>query len=195
MENRLSMFELTIRNTKMVAHYLATAVILAMISVSAAALAQEAREPVSPATLSPFCRVFAFEDAKDKPKLLHAKCPGGGLVLGRATAFEAVSNEELKATLVDAYLGTSRRVLLLTVQDDGKGFAEDLTGQIARTAGRGPMSNIDGVELDFKQFALTGDIGVRGRPEDRGRAKGDKIGVAQQIALARNRSGAGSSSR
>jgi hypothetical protein len=109
------------------------------------------------------------------------------ILLGPVTSFEVIHSEALQATLIDARLGDERKVLLLTLQEGGQALVENLNGQIARAAGRGPMSQIDGIELDFKQFAATGNIAVRGQPQDRPRARADKIGLGQQIALERGR--------
>ena len=131
------------------------------------------------------CFVFAVDEAKSVPRQLRAICQGVVLLLGPVTKFYAVTSEVLQATLVDAHLGDVRRVLLLTAQDDGQPLVEDLSGQIAVAAGRGPMTSIDRIELDFEEFAKTGDIGVRGQAEDRTAAKADRINLGEQIAFER----------
>lgn len=133
------------------------------------------------------CWVVAVQDSKDQPQQLRAVCNNRVLFLGPVTSFQAVENQALKAELIDAHFGNERRVWLLTIQNDGQTLQEDLTGQIARTAGRGPMSRIDGIDLDLTAFADSGQIGVVGRPEDRARAKSDRIALADQIALERVR--------
>ena len=131
--------------------------------------------------------VFTLHDAKDQPQQLRALCKNRVLFLGLVTTFEAIENQALKAELIDAHLGSERRIWLLTIQDDGQVLQEDLTGQIALTAGRGPRPMIDGIALDFSNFAQTGEVGIQARPEDRARAKADKIALADQIALERVR--------
>lgn len=176
--------------TKFVRFYRPLIATAGVLALSVPALAQEqATSKPNPQPLPNVCRLFSFQDAKEGPRLLHANCPKGGLVLGRVTSFEAIANESLMATLVDARNGASRRVVLLVVQDDGKTLVEDLGGQIALAAGRGPTSDIEGVDLDFKQFAQTGELGVLGRSEDRGRFKADRISAGQDIALLKARSG------
>jgi hypothetical protein len=135
------------------------------------------------------CHVFAISGEQGQPSELRASCQGRGLMLGRATGFEAIVNEALQATLIDIRLGTERRVLLLTVQPDGTPLVEDLGGQLALAAGRGPMAELDGVELNLHAFAATGEIGVRGRPEDRGSRKADRVSLGPQIAAERSRRG------
>jgi hypothetical protein len=148
--------------------------------------AQELISPQDRAAIKT-CRIVAVQELKDKPRQLHAVCRGIALRLGPVSEFESINNEALQATLIDAHIGSSRRVLLVTLQDVGRPLLEDLTGQIAFAAGRGPSSNIDGVELDFKQFATIGEIGVRGRAADDGRGKADRISVGPQIARERAR--------
>lgn len=132
---------------------------------------------------SQLCRVSAVEGPAGPVQDLRASCGGRGLILGRITSFEAIPNEGLHATLVDARLGSERRVLLLSIKEDGQPLVEDLTGQVALAAGRGPMSGIDGVELDLSGFGQAGQIGVIGRPEDTGPARSSTLNLGQQIAL------------
>lgn len=142
---------------------------------------------VLPLPDSKVCAVFAVQDSKERPQQLRAVCKGRVFFLGPVTTFQAVANEGLNAELIEARFDSERRVWLLTVQEDGRTLQEDLTGQIARAAGRGPMSGIEGIELDFKQFAQTGEVGVRERPADRARTRADKIELSQQVNFERAR--------
>lgn len=139
------------------------------------------------------CRVAAAESPAGDPRPLFATCQGKGLMLGSVSSFEAIDSEAIGATLVDLRRGTERRVLLISAQPDGTPLAEDVTGQIALAAGRGPMSGIDGIELDLKAFARTGEIGVKGGMQDTGRDKADRINLGQQVAAERSRMGGASS--
>lgn len=136
---------------------------------------------------SELCQVFAVEVSDDAPKELRAFCQGRLLMLGSVTAFEATPNETLKATLIDARLGSDRRVLLVAPQDDGTTLVEDLTGQIALEAGHGPMSAIDEVALDLTAFGQTGEIGVQSQAQDRSVARAGRISLTPQIAAERAR--------
>lgn len=158
-----------------------------MALAASPAAAQEAPPVVADDATSP-CRVAAIDGGERRPRELRASCREYGLMLGPVSEYQVIASESLEATLVDARLGGDRRVLLLSIQMDGQPpLIEDLTGQIARAAGRGPMSAIDGVELDFKSFAQAGTIGVRGRPEDVGEARADTINLSEQIARERSR--------
>jgi hypothetical protein len=128
----------------------------------------------------------AKEERRDVNQL-YARCGGKGVLLGFATSFEAFANDPFRATLVDVRTRAERHILLLTLQDDGFTLIEDLTGQIARAAGRGPFSNIDGIALDFKQFTRSGDLGVLAASEDRGRARSDHISIGEQVVAERAR--------
>jgi len=159
------------------------------LTLTATPVAAQRTPPPSTEPPGQLCRVYSVPGAEGQPQELRAYCRGRAMMLGPASTFEAITNEALQATLVDVRFGSERRVLLLSFRDDGLPLAEDLTGQIALAAGRGPASSIDGVELDVSGFARTGEVGVRGRPEDTGNAKSDHVNLGQQIALERGRGG------
>jgi hypothetical protein len=165
------------------------------IAPSQPSFAQERKLPMFEDPKGDLCVVFSVGAPPGKPqpeiKQLYAKCPDRTLILGQVTAFEAVVNEGLQATLVDAVLGEERRVLLLAAQKDRPTLVEDLNGQIARAAGRGPMSTIEGIALDLKRFAETGEIGVAGGLDERGRGGSGRVDVKGQVALERSRSSSG----
>lgn len=131
------------------------------------------------------CQVFAVDVGGGAPKELRAFCQGQVLMLGSVSSFEIMHNKSLKATLIEARNGVDRRVLLLAPQGDGTTLAEDLTGQIALEAGRGPMSSIDDVPIDLKAFPESGEIAVRSAPEDLGRKV--RISLGPQISAERAR--------
>jgi hypothetical protein len=157
------------------------------LAAAPAAAQQAAAVGAQGAASGKLCRIFASEPAQDQPRELVASCRGHGLLLGSATRFEAIDSEALQATLVDIQLGSERRILLLSFPEGDRPLVEDLSGQIALAAGRGPMSELAGVELDLKSFARGGEIRVQGRPEDTGRARTDRINLGQQVALERSR--------
>jgi hypothetical protein len=68
--------------------------------------------------------------------------------------------------------------LLLSQGADRLPLLEDISGQIALAAGRGPMSDIGDVTVNLKEFAGAGRISVH--PADRVEAGG---GEARQLAL------------
>lgn len=133
------------------------------------------------------CQVFAVSGTEDGAQELRADCNGQGVILGAVSQFTAITNDALQTTLIDARLGGGRRILLVSLEPDGQPVVEDLGGQIALAAGRGAMSELTGVELDFTSFAADGRIGVLGRPEDQGKASTNSISVGQQIAAERTR--------
>jgi hypothetical protein len=141
------------------------------------------------------CQVFAVGGAQDELQELRAVCRGRGVILGPASTFVAIANDALQATLVDAHLGDSRRILMLSVQDDGEPLVEDLSGQVARAAGRGPMAELTGIDLDFKRFADEGLIGVRDAPGRAGAVRAGSISVGQQLVAERARQREGTTPR
>jgi hypothetical protein len=174
--------------------------ILAAPAFAAPAAAQDAEVPApprwsehwrAPADTGGPCMIFATESRNEGVSDVRAACGGHGIVLGAATGYEAITSEDLQATLVDLRLGSLRRVVLLTLQSDGQPLLEDLTGQLALAAGRGPMSDLEGVELDLGQFVRSGVIGVRGQAQDTGPRKAARVELAPQVASARARFGDG----
>jgi len=153
----------------------------ASVLLTPVAIAQPAA-PADAVSLEGQCQVYAVDGAREGVKNLLASCGGQGVLLGPVAEFATFDNEELGATLIDLQRNGERRVLLLSLQPDGRSLVEDLTGQIALAAGRGPMSAIDGVELGLEDFSRTGEISVRGLPGDNGSRKAEKVGLAPQIA-------------
>lgn len=159
---------------------------LLLLGAGLAAMPAAAQEIAQPSPVpEPACRVFAVKRAEGPVQDLHAGCRGVGVMLGPVTAYEVIGNDALQATLIDARLGTERRVLLLSLQADGQPLVENLTGQLALAAGRGPASEIEGVELDLARFADDGQIGLSGQVEDTGLTKSERINLAGQVALER----------
>jgi len=132
------------------------------------------------------CRIFSGVLDEGHVQELFAKCGEHALALGPVSDFKTVSNVDLGATLVDARHGGERRLLLLTIQEGGRPLVEDLSGQIALAAGRGPMSSIADVEIDLESFAQNGDMDVRQQAEKQSRKIG-RIDLRQQVVRERDR--------
>lgn len=122
------------------------------------------------------------------PQVLWANCGGRGLLLGSAQTYEALFNPALQAMLVDLQNGSDRRLLLITMQPSGVPRLEDLSGQVALAAGRGPISALTGIAIDSSSFAATGTVAVSGGTSETSRT--GSISVGEQIALERARQGA-----
>ena len=153
---------------------------LLCMAQSAPATAQAMSQPAKQLTTG-LCKVFVRGEVKDKPSILLANCQGQGLILGPATEFKVIESDALRATLVDVHSGRERRILMLSLGEAGQPVLENLTSQLSRAAGRGARSNLAGVELDLQTFARSGEIAVRGRPEDTGEGKTDRIDLGQQV--------------
>ncbi len=135
----------------------------------------------------PPCRVFTVDGPDDSSRGLFAGCGGHGLMLGRTTGYEVIGNGTLKATLIDTRTGGERRVLLITIQDDGSPLVEDLGVDLAVAAGRGAMTGLEGLELDFSSFADDGTIRLRPATGAAGKDSSGEIHIGQQIAAERVR--------
>lgn len=137
-------------------HQLAMPLALAAAVVAPAA----AQMPEGEATV-PFCAVGSSPVENQDYQRVYASCQGIGLILGEADRFEAFYNTALQATLVELEVNGMRRVLLLRPDVDGQPMLEDMTGTLAASAGRAPWSDLDGVAVDYTQFAESGAVSVR----------------------------------
>jgi len=76
--------------------------------------------------------------------------------------------------------------VLISKRDNEGPLLEDLNGQIALSAGRGPMSSIDGTSVDSASFGREGAIALGVGPEISKDGMGRRIiRLAPQIAEAR----------
>jgi hypothetical protein len=165
-------------------HGFSLAAVLAVLAFSAtAASAQTTNAPASTLTIGPppalvatpqGCVVSSIPGEADGAETLVANCRGQGLILGRATEYRTFVNPSLNATVVDIRLGSDRRVLLLSLGKDGRPLLENISGEIARVAGKGPMSTIADVGVDFGGFARDGNVAVQPSPS---------VGGGGQLAL------------
>ncbi len=85
--------------------------------------------------------------------MLQIVCGNAGAVLGQVEDYELTQLPALNAAVVVTTIEGSRRVWL--VMDNGeKSLAlEEITGTIARAAGRGAGSDIDGLDLNLGKGA------------------------------------------
>jgi hypothetical protein len=58
-------------------------------------------------------------------------------------------------------LGSERRILLLSLGSDGRARMQDISGDVARNAGKGVMASISDVSVDIGGFAADGTIAVQ----------------------------------
>jgi hypothetical protein len=107
------------------------------------------------------CAVTAVPTGTQDVLALTANCHGSGLLLGRATHYRTIENPKIKATLVDMTLGSERRILLLSLGSDGRARMQDISGDVARNAGKGVMASISDVSVDIGGFAADGTIAVQ----------------------------------
>lgn len=160
-----------------------------VLGASPAYAQADGETPPGPAVERPFCAVQESDlknSDPDAPKTLMALCGRQAVLLGAAEEYSVSANERLGAILVDLRRGESRRVLLVSVQGEGQPLLlEDISGQIAMEAGKGPMSPIDDVEIDTAGFAAEGAIALQGGDA------GTTIQLGEQLAEARAHIAAG----
>lgn len=117
------------------------------------------------------CAVFAGASV-DGMQEVRARCWGTALNLGYADRFRAFDNPALRSTVVEIERGGKRRVLLLRPFVDEQPLVEDISGTLAVAAGRVSWAGIDGLTLDFGQFATSGRIGIAPDPLAAARVEG-----------------------
>ena len=140
---------------------------------------------------APICHVESVEIAADAPMQLQAACGTHGLILGPVSTFSVSTNGDLNAMLVDVTYQGKRRLLMLSLGDDGFPTLQNVTGQIARLAGKGPMSGIDDVDVDLTNFASAGTVMVnRVTAEGQAEAATSEIDLGEQITAEQARQAA-----
>lgn len=95
---------------------------------------------------------------EDGPRGVEAYCWGTWLVLGRGDAFRVNANVELGATMVEVERDGERTVFLIRPDADGRPLVEDMNSALAVAAGRTPLGTLDGLAVDYGQFAFTGRV-------------------------------------
>jgi hypothetical protein len=155
----------------------------AMAQDAESALASVTAQTAAPAS----CSVFAENAEADGVQIVRAICAGRVMILGPTTSYSAIPNRKLGATVVDMRMRDERRVLLLSIDPEGLPLVEDISGQIALAAGRGPMSDIADVTVEPGEFASSGRIAVQADARAQA-APGEVRRIALDEQLARERS-------
>lgn len=152
----------------------------------AALLAASSSGATAQAPAAPLCRAFEEAIEPGGPRVLQVVCAKAGTVLGRVDAYQMSPLPALKAAVVVASLDRSRRVWLVTSEGERSLGVEEITGTIARAAGRGASTRLDGLELGFGDGATgqltAGIMSVRDRK--RGGAAG-QVDLGQLVARMR----------
>jgi len=151
----------------------------AVFGLGAHSATAQTSEPVS---IHTFCILLVSEELDGQ---LMAVCDGKAFVLGLADIYEVVENSSLEATIIDLARAGERRVLMIS-SPAGEPLLEDISGTLAKSAGRGPMSRLDDVTIDFSSFAEDGTI--RTASADAGGVTGE-VDMELQIAAEASRSG------
>lgn len=143
---------------------------------------------------SPLCRAVEGPLDGSAVKSLTVACGQAGLSLGQVDAFELIQLPALRAAVVVTSFDRARRVWLVTIEGDRELGLEELTGTIARAAGRGTSMRLDGLEFDVGPGAtgrLTASVmSVRNRTDGGGASS--EIDLAAMVSRMRSiRSAAG----
>ena len=159
----------------------------AQLSTPASAQSLSPQALAAALAAQPFCSVQTAAALKASMPVgtLIAFCGTHGVVLGHADTYKVIANESAKALLVDISNNGVRKILLVSDQGDAQPLLEDISGQIALNAGRGPMGRLEDVDIDLSSFASDGAIGVAGHAAGAESGKTGRIDLAQQVASVR----------
>ena len=144
-----------------------------------------------PAGPSPLCRSFERTYGNDDRPMLHVSCGEAGAVLGAADDHRLYGLPALKAAVIVTVFNGERRVWLVMDGDDGTLAVEELSGTIARAAGRGASGRLDDLEFGFGSDAPGRQNAAVMSFRNRGEGGGaGEIDIGQLIARAREVRGA-----
>lgn len=121
---------------------------------------------------------------------LRVACGGKGVILGQVDDYQLVQLPSLGSTVALTTLEGSRRAWLIMKDDKGDLALEEITGTIARLAGRGARRDIDGLELDFSQIN-TGQLTAAIRSPNGGAAGLDLAAMVERSRAVRNTAASG----
>ncbi len=120
------------------------------------------------------------------PSNIVAGCAGRGFLLGPADSFQVYENTELQAVLIDLLWGSERRVLMISFPE-GSPFLEDITGNLGHAAGRGPLSGLRNVSIDFSQFEKSGAVHAQDARHGVSQSSAGRVELAQSLSSERAR--------
>lgn len=99
------------------------------------------------------CKTYLGSLDEGGAEVLQIVCGNAAAVLGQVDDYELVDLPALDAAIVVTTLNQSRRVWLAMPDGDKALILEELTGTMARAAGRGATANIEGIDLNLDQIA------------------------------------------
>lgn len=99
------------------------------------------------------CAAYETSPVKGEDPQLYVACGKYAVTLGSVDSYELVQLPGLRSAMVVTTLEGSQRAFLV-IEDGAEGVAlEEITGTIARAAGRGAKSDISGIQLDLGSAA------------------------------------------
>jgi len=113
----------------------------ALVLPLATAKAQDAPQPL--------CRGVQEPGRDDVARLLLIDCGGAAAMLGQADAVDIENLPDLASAVVVASLGGTRRAWLVMREGERSLTVEEITGTIARAAGRGASARLDRLQLGY----------------------------------------------
>ncbi len=103
------------------------------------------------------CKAFTIPVVEGGPEMLHVVCGNAGTILGQVDNYDLTQLPDLQAAVVTTSVEGSRRIWLVMKNEDNSLALEEITGTIARAAGREAGADVEGLDLDFGKGA-TGQL-------------------------------------
>lgn len=99
------------------------------------------------------CSAFEISPVEGEAPQLAVACGSQGVSLGNVDSYELVQFPALDATVIVTTLDSAQRAFLLIKNGEDSVALEEITTAIAQDAGRGALSNIAGIRLDYGNAA------------------------------------------
>lgn len=121
---------------------------------------------------------------RGEQSILRAVCGSTGIRLGEVDSFQSATNATTGALAIRTVSRGVIRVLLVTADAGGRVLVQDISGELARTAGRHPDAGLAGVTIDLQPFATLPAIGVSllGGAATGSRSASRRLDLTQTIA-------------
>lgn len=143
--------------------------LLRRISVAAAAgvlLSAGGAQAQSQAPAAATCEATEAPIEEGGAAYLQVACGQAGVILGQVDSHELVLLPSLDAAVAVTELAGTRRAWLIMHEDGSSIALEEITGAIARLAGRGASRNMRGLVIDFGDLntgLLTASVNAQGQ--------------------------------
>ncbi|MCI4588594.1 hypothetical protein MOK15_00530 [Sphingobium sp. BYY-5] len=106
------------------------------------------------------CQIIA--EKEEAATLLIGVCGEQAVMLGSATTYESAAHAGTGAVVAVVHRLEGTQVLMVRPGQEGSAFLENVTGDLARQAGRSADAGLGDLTVDLSRFAGNGIIGLTG---------------------------------